>query len=471
MKKVIALLLAMMMLTLAACGGGSTDGEKKDADTTAGNNTEGTADGGEEAEEQWAKFNEDETMRAPMIEMADPVVTVVGIDQPQFNLEYEAPTVAQFFLDYYGGNIDQIVTAPEEFYSKTASMIMSGDAPDLVGTLPQGYPSVVVQDLVQPTDDIFDINDPVFAHLKEPWDQYQLGGKHYVIPWLAMVTDYVYYNKQMFEDAGLDTPRMYYERGEWDWNTYKELAGELTQDIDGDGEIDIYGASMVGWHEVFFVDSVGKDLVKPSEDGGLESNLRDPDLARGFNFLVDMIVKDKVVNPNLGNFNEMFEGEKTAMVSAPFFWQNQWPAIKSAGKQEFVPMPKDPEADKYYQSGVLLGYFVPKGTENYDAIEAFMYSAVISMAEEQVPGTEAYENQKAIEMENFPELGEEGFLKQHNWGKEYAQHPLLVHVGDMITSQTIFNRMYNEQLPYSTVVEEEEPILNAKIEEVMSVTE
>lgn len=461
-----------MSLGLVACGG-------KSESTNVDNNTDVEEDEGSTTdaadsstgEDQWAKYSEDETLRAPKIDLKNKTLSIVGIDQPQFDLEAEDPVVAKFFKEYYGGEINQIVTAPEEWYSKTASMIMSGEAPDLVSFHPNGFPGVVVQDIVQPVDDIFDIDDPVFQHLKGPWEQISLGGKHYTLPWLSMNAEFVFYNKQMFEDAGLDTPRQYYERGEWDWNTFKELAAELTQDTNGDGETDIYGASFVGWHESLFVDSIGKDLVKTDENGNLVSNLRDPDIARGFNFLIDLINKDKVVNPNLFNYNEMFEAEKTAMVMGPYFWANQWPSIKGANKQEFVPQPKDPNSDEYYQSGSFLGYYVPKGTDNYDTIKAFLYSAVISMREQDVEGTDAYQKTIDTALEQWPNYTLEDAMREKEWTLEYQALPKLIHVGDLITNQTIFNRMYQEQLPFATVIEEEEPILNAKIEEAMSVAE
>ncbi len=49
------------------------------------------------------------------------------------------------------------------------------------------------------------------------------------------------FNMQMLEDNNLEDPRELYERGEWTWEKFIEYCQVLTQDTDGDGQIDQYG--------------------------------------------------------------------------------------------------------------------------------------------------------------------------------------------------------------------------------------
>lgn len=49
------------------------------------------------------------------------------------------------------------------------------------------------------------------------------------------------FNKQMLEDNNLEDPRELYARGEWTWDKFIEYCQTLTQDTDGDGQIDQYG--------------------------------------------------------------------------------------------------------------------------------------------------------------------------------------------------------------------------------------
>ncbi len=49
------------------------------------------------------------------------------------------------------------------------------------------------------------------------------------------------FNMQMLEDNNLTDPRELWERGEWTWDKFIEYCQILTQDTDGDGQIDQYG--------------------------------------------------------------------------------------------------------------------------------------------------------------------------------------------------------------------------------------
>ena len=49
------------------------------------------------------------------------------------------------------------------------------------------------------------------------------------------------FNMQMLEDNNLEDPRELYKRGEWTWEKFLEYGSVLTQDTDGDGQVDQYG--------------------------------------------------------------------------------------------------------------------------------------------------------------------------------------------------------------------------------------
>jgi ABC-type glycerol-3-phosphate transport system substrate-binding protein len=49
------------------------------------------------------------------------------------------------------------------------------------------------------------------------------------------------FNMQMLEENNLEDPRDLYARGEWTWDKFIEYCKVLTQDTDGDGQLDQYG--------------------------------------------------------------------------------------------------------------------------------------------------------------------------------------------------------------------------------------
>ncbi|MCR5585391.1 MAG: extracellular solute-binding protein [Lachnospiraceae bacterium] len=49
------------------------------------------------------------------------------------------------------------------------------------------------------------------------------------------------FNVQLLEENNLEDPRVLWERGEWTWDKFNEYLVALTQDTDGDGQVDQYG--------------------------------------------------------------------------------------------------------------------------------------------------------------------------------------------------------------------------------------
>lgn len=103
-----------------------------------------------------------------------------------------------------------------------------------------------------------------------------------------MAVNTVYYNKKMFEDAGLETPWELYKQDKWDWNAFAEAAEELTQDTNDDGEVDVYGLCFnrpVCWPyttgEPFA--TMDSETMKPI------SNMDSQNIARSMNFIYDLI--------------------------------------------------------------------------------------------------------------------------------------------------------------------------------------
>jgi len=64
--------------------------------------------------------------------------------------------------------------------------------------------------------------------------------RHGVVrPWTGTIM--MYFNKTMFENYGVKTPREYYDEGQWNWTNFMKCLEEMTKDLDSDGVIDTYG--------------------------------------------------------------------------------------------------------------------------------------------------------------------------------------------------------------------------------------
>jgi ABC-type glycerol-3-phosphate transport system substrate-binding protein len=117
----------------------------------------------------------------------------------------------------------------------------------------------------------------------------------------------LYYNKDLFREAGLDP-----ERPPVSWREYREIARRLTADTDGDGEPDRWGlASQItaSMFENLLVQN-GGSLLDPAEK---EAAFDSPAGIEALEFMTDLLLRDG-----------------TALISQGFEYQNEFLAGKVA---------------------------------------------------------------------------------------------------------------------------------------------
>jgi len=225
---------------------------------------------------------------------------------------------------------------------------------------------MIQRNLVQPLDDYIDWNHPLESIYKEENARLKYKGKKYVNIHRVNLASKIYYNSKIFEANGLDTPDVYYKKGEWDWNSLQDLAKELTLDTDGDGTTDLWGFStnraLDPWP---FIATTGKNWIEYDERGNLVNNLDDKDVARAVNYYQDLIHKHKVLNP-ADKANKVFLNGTAAMgLSYPGSWIKAFDIMK-AGEGNFLPIAKDPEAEGWHYGGNIQtrGLMMGKGCAN-----------------------------------------------------------------------------------------------------------
>jgi multiple sugar transport system substrate-binding protein len=134
-----------------------------------------------------------------------------------------------------------------------------------------------------------------------PLELMKHDGKMHAMPgdYMTMV---LFYNADMFKDAGLDpnTPPK-------TWDEFLEYAKKLTRDTDGDGKVDQWGFGTVGAKSPGFslrfgpfLWSFGADYLTPDMK---RSALDTPEAKEAFAFFVELYTKHKVVPPGLTAMN------------------------------------------------------------------------------------------------------------------------------------------------------------------------
>jgi multiple sugar transport system substrate-binding protein len=132
----------------------------------------------------------------------------------------------------------------------------------------------------------FDLEDFTPSSL-EPWSR---GDALYALPF-TNATNVVFYNKALFEEAGLPTPLELEERGEWTWEALKDLAKQLVDS----------GAARYGFHFGNNIYTNGwRNLVEiwgpygggPWSEDGLTCTFNSPETVAATQLVHDMIFED-----------------------------------------------------------------------------------------------------------------------------------------------------------------------------------
>ncbi|MCJ7695932.1 MAG: sugar ABC transporter substrate-binding protein [Anaerolineaceae bacterium] len=169
-------------------------------------------------------------------------------------------TIIQNFEDENPDIIVQLeAVAGRDYYARLLTQLSAKAAPDIMQIGDDAVPSFVEKGAFIPLTDYMTANafDPTIylPGLLEPG---QIDGVQYLLP-----KDYsplaVYYNKTIFDEAGIDYP----QEG-WTWDDMLNIALDLTQDVDSDGKIDIYGIQLpANWTTGFeyWVAAAGGTLI------------------------------------------------------------------------------------------------------------------------------------------------------------------------------------------------------------------
>lgn len=248
-KKLATLLLAgTVLVSTTACGGGETSGKQKDT----GNKVLRVLNWGNTEEEKIAneaiaRFNENN----PDVEVKQTCVPV---------------------------------TSWSDFIQKWITMSTSGEAPDVINIGLEAVQMAVSNDLLMPLDEIVS-EDQDLSKVKEEYapvllDGFSVDDNLYGLP-NGTQTMVMYYNKTMFDEAGLEYPK-----DGWTWDEFYEDAKKLTK---SDGSVYGFGLSSSYFQLTPWWSTNNTALVDENQNPALNSKK----MVESVEFL-DKLVKEKV---------------------------------------------------------------------------------------------------------------------------------------------------------------------------------
>lgn len=145
----------------------------------------------------------------------------------------EAKYAMETFEKATGIKVEWIEISQFGYLKSLTERVAAGNAPDVWVTVGDSFPNEF--QIAQPIDKIstFDINDPIWN--KDWMDTYKVGNHYYMVNTVNSIwcgADLVFYNRQIFEDNGLLTPKDYDDKGEWSL----EAMFEIMKSVDALGD-------------------------------------------------------------------------------------------------------------------------------------------------------------------------------------------------------------------------------------------
>ena len=382
---------------------------------------------------------------------------------------YDLGPAKELYKELFGGEVIQIICGVQEYASKLQNLIGAGTVPDLVvseSTTDPCFVTLANAGLVQPIDAYIDYNEPELLDLKSVYEAGLWNGQHYLAPYDNKPVYYMIYNSKLFEEYGYETPWELWEKGEWTWDAFRELAAELNI-TDENGDYICYGTGAPVYGSL--TGSTGVDYVA-LKDGFFENNLTHPDVVRAENYLNDMLFKDDIIKIKAqGGWRNSWNRGMVAMQIIDS-WMLKGSAEVSQAIQEgtlgIVPLPQDPQKVQpgvnvtYAQSG---GFCLVQGAQNPEAAAAFIRTIAYSHRYPEVG--ETYEDMLA-------EWHEDGWsndlLYQYQVARDVENMVTSFGYGFMSTHRVwVFLAIQNN---WTTFVESIRPLAEESLRELMGET-
>ncbi len=347
--RMLALVIAVLML-LSACGesgdGGQTSSQSGEVSTGDAN----------------------DIMSIPMptrdLSNNDKVLTMLSYTTLVEN-NFDG-VAASYFQKEYGVTIEVTVTSDDNYLADYAKMIAAGDAPDIIDMDYFRYwPQPIVRNLYQSWDGVIDFSTPLWADVQDILEQYRWKGNTYYPILGRYIPSWVYYNKSMFSNYGLEdmTPRALYERDEWTFDNLLYLANQFVEK-DNKNKVTQYGLVHMSYEPIRIT---GVSIFKVNNDGTYENNIRDAKIAKVMNGI-------QSIGPGMGtgawserDCNTNFVQGKSAMAMgfSNSLTDGTFADYMNDGNLGIAPYPKLDEESPYYCTLVVdPGY----GLSNVDGV-------------------------------------------------------------------------------------------------------
>ncbi len=344
-------------------------------------------------------------------------------------------------------------------YTKLSMLIATGEQVDIYPSNYMDSPTLVLKNVFLPVDDYLEDTEYVSADLSRRG--FGFRGKTYGFVSQEQVNPCVIvYNKTMFENNGEKTPLEYYREGNWTWETFRQVAINMTQDQNNDGVTDQYGFAT--WLQHLFLPTAG---LSDYLDQNSNLTLSDPRFVKVANFVQQCGFRDKSFVRGTYDWEEYFANGMVAMIGERPSTLSTFAYKGMTDEIDFAPYPQDPEntSDVKYAAWVD-GTSIISNTVNSRAAAEFIkkhwipaLSGAQKKAREESTVWNGYtDEQKALISEILPNA--------------YCLNSLGYQDFE-INTRTLWGKIYRDGESVSTAIASMTPVLQSGIDRTLADTD
>lgn len=303
------------------------------------------------------------------------------------------------------------LTPWEQYWVKMEAAATGSALPDVFWMNGPNFMKYALNEMIAPIGDRvaadgIDLNN----YPKALIDLYTYNGQPYALPGYYD-TVALYYNKKIFDDAGLPYPD-----DTWDWAKHKEVAASLTDPSKG-----IYGFSAELWNQGAFYNTIfqagGYVISQDKKSSGYDK----PEAIAGLKFLTNMIQEG--ISPTFAQLSEtpghtLFESGKSALYFGGSWYQEA--LMKAEALKGNIGVTLLPKGEKRATVMHGVGYALSAKTKHPEEAWKFVNYLGSREAAEILGATgttiPAFKGTEGAWVESNPELNLQVFIDSTEYG-------------------------------------------------------
>ena len=283
---------------------------------------------------------------------------------------------AEEFKNKTGIEVKYNSQAMTKYQTNLSAMVMAQNAPAIAAIVNEWYPQPITRGLMQPISNVqgwnFKDNNVYALSLM---DQFGYKGEHYGIALKGGTNctfHVMFYNKKIMQQnkiAEKDQPYALWKAGNWNWDTFLDLARKCDDESKG-----ISGLTNVG--QYVWMLSAGQDYVKTTK-AGLKNNVKAAEVANAWSWNWDLVNTYKVVDTSYTGQTPFFQGKAAMLGAGSYMMQaeasrtNYVPQNMKSSEWSVVPYPSPKGMTIAACDGTVWGF--PKGVSGNKLQSAAWY--------------------------------------------------------------------------------------------------